>query len=70
MNEQASTLEHNEAAEPHHNQNYCKDKKHGHFLLSWFKVSHNCVRATLLTESESCSSSLLGMKNKCRLNRF
>jgi hypothetical protein len=28
MDEHASALEHHKTTQPHHNQNYCEDKKH------------------------------------------
>jgi hypothetical protein len=40
MNEQARALEHNETAEPHHNQNDCQNKKHRINLLSCYEDSH------------------------------
>jgi hypothetical protein len=36
MDEQARALEHDESAEPHHNQNNCENEKHGEPLLSSF----------------------------------
>lgn len=40
MDEYARTLEHHETTKPHHDENYCEDKKHGATLLSLFQFWH------------------------------
>ena len=59
VDEQTSALEHYEATKPHHNQNNCKNEKHGTALLSCFKI--RARREELLVrdadEAERCLGS-------------